>query len=187
MKTVATKRKIWLGLALILTLAATAYLWVNDAKTVGEADLVVAAAEPQANRTTSATNDAARTPDKLPDRELQEASRDIFVVPRKEPEPEQKKSAVTLAPPPPVNLSAPPVAQVAPPPTAPPLPFTYIGRLDEDGKYTVFLGARGRNYAVKVGEVIAQVYRVDEIKPPMMTMTYLPLSIKQTMQIGEAN
>lgn len=190
MKSTATPRKLWLGTALLLTLAATAYFWINDGNTVDEADFVVAAAAPQPPGEVNSKQNIAKAPaDQLPARALQAAGRDIFAVPRRESEPEQKESA---PPPPPLPPQVrPPILPalpvVPPPPTAPPLPFIYIGKLGEEGQYTVFLSARGRNFAVKAGEVVAQVYRIEEIKPPMMTMTYLPMKIKQTMQIGEAN
>jgi len=73
-------------------------------------------------------------------------------------------------------------------PSAPPLPFVYIGMMAESGSgVTVFLGNQDRVYAVKEGDAIESSYRVDEIKAPVMVLTYLPLGVKQTLQIGEAN
>lgn len=85
------------------------------------------------------------------------------------------------APPPPPELLPPP------PPTAPPLPFTYFGKLVADGEVRVFLSTPERNLAVREGDVIDGVYRVDRIRAPLLTLTYLPLNIKQTMHIGETN
>ncbi len=51
----------------------------------------------------------------------------------------------------------------------------------------VFLTTLDRNYIVKSGDVIENTYRVEEIRAPMMTLTYLPLNMKQTLYIGEAN
>lgn len=72
-------------------------------------------------------------------------------------------------------------------PVAPPLPFTYTGKLIEDGAYTVFLAKQDKNLVVKMGEVLDQVWRVEDIKPPLMTFIYLPMNTKLTLQIGEAN
>lgn len=176
------KRQVILAAALLLTLAATAYVWVSDRKAAMV--LTVEAAEPTIRPQLDVRPESAPT---LPARNLPEAASDIFAV-KKEPEPEPKKVVVSppaLPPPPPITL--PPQQTLPPPPAAPPLPFTYLGKLGEDGKFTVFLSVRGRSFAVKTGDTVAQVYRVDEIRPPIMALTYIPMNIKQTMQIGETN
>ncbi len=83
--------------------------------------------------------------------------------------------------------------QVAPPPprlvqpSAPPLPFVYMGKLAEEGeKVVIVLTKQNRSYAVREGDVLDNVYRVDEVRAPVMILTYLPLNIKQTIQIGES-
>lgn len=82
---------------------------------------------------------------------------------------------------------APPPPKEAPP-AAPPLPFVYMGKLAEQGEMIVILLAKqNRNYTVREGDVLDNIYRVDEVRPPLMTLTYLPLNIKQTIQIGELN
>lgn len=80
--------------------------------------------------------------------------------------------AAAVAPPPP------------PPPQAPPLPFAYLGKLAEGAETKVFLTQGDRNLVVKSGDVIDNTYRVDEIGETMVVMTYLPLSVKQTLPIG---
>jgi hypothetical protein len=77
------------------------------------------------------------------------------------------------------------IPQPAPPPTAPALPFRYIGKLLGDDEYIVFLSLHGKSLSVKMGDVLQQTYRVDEIKPPLMQVTYLPMNIQQTFMIGE--
>lgn len=72
-------------------------------------------------------------------------------------------------------------------PTAPPLPFTYIGNILKDGKTIVFLTEGERNYAVSTGEIIDGNYSVDSIKPNLITLTYLPMHIQQTLPIGAEN
>ena len=39
---------------------------------------------------------------------------------------------------------------------------------------------------VKSGDVIENTYRVEKVMAPTMTLTYLPLNMKQTLYIGEA-
>ena len=82
--------------------------------------------------------------------------------------------------PPPKPVKPPP----PPPPTAPPVPFAYLGMQQIDGRYEVFL-QRGEEVLV-VGEktVIDNTYRVDVIRPPALSLVYLPLNQTQTIAIG---
>lgn len=182
------RRQMFLGAAFAATLAATIYFWVDDSARAAaelvepvEATNVVRPAPAQAAMPTATAVQPPRT------RQLTEVAKDIFAVQHKEPEPQKAvpPPAVVTPPPPPVPV----VTAPAPPPqpVAPPLPFGYIGKLGDEGQYTVFLSLRGRNYAVKAGDVVAQTYRVEDINPPTLTFMYLPMNIKQTMQIGEPN
>lgn len=79
---------------------------------------------------------------------------------------------------------------VAPPPpkpskpTAPPLPFQYLGKLNEEGEIRVFLNQQGKHIIVRVGDVIDGTYSVEEISGGRMTFLYLPLKEKQVLGIG---
>lgn len=86
------------------------------------------------------------------------------------------------APPPP-----PPLKVVPEPPRAPPLPFTYMGKMMEDDQIIVYLSRQDRNYAVKQGQTIDGTYRVDDISGGTMLVTYLPLNQQQILAIGAAN
>jgi hypothetical protein len=87
----------------------------------------------------------------------------------------------TPPPPPPPRPPPPP-----PQPTAPPLPFTYLGSLQQ-GHVTVYFLARGdRAYDVKLGDVLDDTYSVDGISNGQLMFTYLPLKTSQALQIGEA-
>jgi hypothetical protein len=72
-------------------------------------------------------------------------------------------------------------------PSPPPLPFIYLGRMEQDGQTVVFLAKQDRSYVVKAGEVVGDTYRLDEVKAGALEFTYLPLKIRQTLQIREAN
>lgn len=76
------------------------------------------------------------------------------------------------------------VAPPPPPPSAPPLPFTYIGKLVDGGVTTVFLAHRQANLAVKVGEVVENTYRLEQVTDSTITLTYLPLNAQQQMSLG---
>ncbi|OON63782.1 hypothetical protein B0920_10645 [Massilia sp. KIM] len=71
-----------------------------------------------------------------------------------------------------------------PPPSAPPLPFTFIGKSLQDGVWQVYLARGERAYLVRDKDVIDGAYRVDAIKPPVLTLTYLPLNQVQQLNIG---
>jgi len=77
-------------------------------------------------------------------------------------------------------MTAPP----PPPPQAPPLPFSYVGRLVEESDTTVFLASGERNLIVKPGEVIDNTYKVEEVSERAVVLTYLPLSQRQTLPTG---
>lgn len=83
-------------------------------------------------------------------------------------------------PPPPPPPEPPP----PPPPSAPPLPFTFIGKSLQDGQWQIYLARGQRVYLVRENEVIDGTYRVEAIKPPFLTLTYLPLDKAQQLNIG---
>ena len=81
----------------------------------------------------------------------------------------------------------PPPAPIQPMvPTAPPLPFTVLGKKIEDQQWTVFLGMQEQVFIVKANDILNNDYRVETITPPTLTLTYLPLNIQQTISIGTA-
>lgn len=91
-------------------------------------------------------------------------------------------------PPPPPRFVPPPPA--APPPiivpTAPPLPFTYLGRYGDTASRTIILSKGERVYTVTEGDVIENTYRVEKLTAGMVNLTYLPLNIQQSLRTGEA-
>lgn len=72
------------------------------------------------------------------------------------------------------------------PPPPPPVPFTYMGKMLEDGEAVVFLTRDGRNYVVRKGATLDGQYRVDAIGTRTMELTYLPAKAKQSLAIGSA-
>jgi hypothetical protein len=85
-------------------------------------------------------------------------------------------------PPPPPKPTPPPPP---PPPTAPPLPYSYLGRYVEDGRLIILLVRNDRIYTVSEGEVLDNTYRVERLARGWLEMTYLPLNIRQTLATGE--
>ena len=74
------------------------------------------------------------------------------------------------------------VANVAEKPSAPPLPFRYFGRLTENGRTEVFVMRGDDLLAIAPGQKIGE-YRVDQIADASISFTYLPLKMKQTLDL----
>jgi hypothetical protein len=90
-----------------------------------------------------------------------------------------------VAPPPPPP--APVVVVAPPPPTAPPNPFTVMGSYARPGDATVYFLTRGdRVFDVHVGDTIDNTYSVDSAANGLLTLTYKPLNIQQTLPIGDS-
>jgi hypothetical protein len=121
-------------------------------------------------------NDARRSVD-AGDLDLAQLRRDA-----EEGEPANVFTSKSWYVPPPPPPPPPPV--VPPPPTAPPLPFTFLGRYQDAGKPVFFLVRGDRILTVKEGDIIEGNYRVDGVKGSTLGLTYLPLDIKQSLEIG---
>ena len=82
-------------------------------------------------------------------------------------------------------LVIPPIKKVKPPPpppVAPPIPFIYMGKLDNTPAGTqIFLMANNKLYTVVKGEKIDQQWRFDNEEGELLRLTYLPLSLQQTL------
>lgn len=83
-------------------------------------------------------------------------------------------------PPPVVIVPAPP-----PKPTAPPLPFTYLGKMLDAGVWEAYLARGEETFVVREHGVVDANYRVETIAPPTMTIIYVPLKQMQTLSIGD--
>jgi hypothetical protein len=169
---ISKKHRSWiLGAALLLTVAATASVNQQD-----DGDIGLVHPNPAKIREPLSTHESSA---------IEELPTEILVDKLKRPALPEKVKDMFIAkswyvpPPPPKFL---------PRPVAPPLSFHYIGKmLEEDNHSAVFLEKQSRIFVVREGDAIDTNYRVDAISPPLMTLTYLPLDIKQTVQIGEAN
>lgn len=79
----------------------------------------------------------------------------------------------------------------APPqaPQVPQLPFTYLGKVIDDGKLSVFLARGEDSYSLQAGrkQKIDAQYRVDKVTESSVTFTYLPMNARQTLDIPAVN
>lgn len=86
---------------------------------------------------------------------------------------------------PPTPPSPPPPKLVAPPPPqAPPLPFSFVGMLEDSAKPTAFLARGDALLIVLAGDTLDGNYRVDTVSPKEIALTYLPLNQKQHIWIS---
>jgi hypothetical protein len=93
------------------------------------------------------------------------------------------KPAPTLAS---VTESAVNVAPVVQVPTAPPLPFQFIGRMDDRSDLQVFLQNGEKIYVVRKGDVIDETWKIERISDMELSLVYLPLHLSQTLSVGSA-
>ena len=88
---------------------------------------------------------------------------------------------------PPAPPPAPVVVIKPPPPTAPPLPFTVMGRYAHPGDATVyFLTRDDRVFDVHIGDTIDNIYSVDSAANGQLLLTYKPLNIQQSLPLGDS-
>ena len=162
------QRQRWLVLGGILTLTLTAVVYLDE-DTPGDDGVVADAGT--ARNADAQRNATAVQPESLNLGALRRQADE------KKPGDAFASRSWYVPPPPPKALP--------PPPLAPPaLPFTYMGRMVDEGKTTVFLTRQDRSYAVKEGEVLEGTYRIDRIDAGSVTLTYLPLNMQQTLAMG---
>lgn len=90
-----------------------------------------------------------------------------------------RRKAWYVPPPPPVRPAAPQT------PEAPPLPFRYMGRLEESPDHVTYFLTKGERLIIAaVGDVIDGVYRMESVQEGQLTFTYLPLAIRQELEMG---
>ncbi|SFI02037.1 hypothetical protein SAMN04515618_1087 [Collimonas sp. OK307] len=83
-------------------------------------------------------------------------------------------------PPPPKELPPPP----PPPPTAPPMPFNFVGLLQDQAKPTAFLAKDDQLLLVTTGDTVEGIYRIDSVSAKEIVLTYLPLNQRQSILIS---
>ncbi len=67
-------------------------------------------------------------------------------------------------------------------PEAPPLPFRYLGKMQEGDKLSVFVANGEESLVIAQGQKIGE-YRVDSITDEEIRFTYLPLKTKQVLPL----
>jgi len=163
----------WVFYAIVLVLTLTAVRWAGG-QDRAEPRTTVAY---QAERPDRPARDAATKAEAVPEVRLDRLERRAAASPAGDPFRARSWEPELVA----VRRNLPP-----PPPQAPPLPFTYLGRMIDDEKTTVFLTRQDRNYVVRLGDTLDGTYRVENIAEEGLVLTYLPLGAEQTLPFGAA-
>ncbi|MFW5425872.1 MAG: hypothetical protein ACKE8R_01340 [Methylophagaceae bacterium] len=71
-------------------------------------------------------------------------------------------------------------------PSTPPFPFTYIGKLTEEGVTKVFLLQDQSLLILREGDKVGSNYQLKAITEKQLRWKYLPLNTTQNMSIGKA-
>ena len=71
-------------------------------------------------------------------------------------------------------------------PTLPPIPFQFVGRLDDRRDLQVFLQDGEKLYVVRKGDVIDKTWRIEGISDVELSFVYLPLHLSQTLSVGSS-
>jgi len=79
-----------------------------------------------------------------------------------------------------------PQAVRPPRPQTPPVPYKYFGKMMEGDVPHAFLYQGDNVVVAKVGDVLASNYRVENIAPGSVSLTYLPLGTRQIVPLGES-
>ncbi len=162
----ATQRRIGLACALLLAIAITV---VGDDKSI----LVESPKPPAPGEPAPANQARIEAPEKTAPIEVAKLSRvppvadgvDVF-------------AAKSWIRPTPVRTAlAPPPAQ----PAAPPMPFQYVGQIQGREGPTILLSRGAESFSVKTGEAIDNDYRLESVTGESLTIVYLPLNERQTL------
>ncbi|MCK0512055.1 hypothetical protein [Aromatoleum buckelii] len=163
------RRRFVIGAALVATLAATWWAASLEDETGLAADEDSAVRD---SRRAPATTRRARVPQPMPS--LNGLSVDRAPLP---------DVAADILPPmqlhPPAELAVP-----SPVPDAPPLPFRFVGALEERGELTAFLLEGEQLRVVRAHDTIDDRYRVERVTTAFIEFTYLPRRTRQVLTVS---
>ncbi len=170
-----SRRKLLLGGALALTLAAT--LWSALSPDADEA-----LAQPVAGERRAAA--PAARPSALAASAAEPLVATNWAAVERQPWalPENSYFAAWAPPPPPPapkQVAAPP--QPPPAPVAPAFPYQLIGRLVDGDQAQALLAGPNRSLAAKAGDVVDGQWRVDQVTERGLSLTWLPAQLTQNI------
>lgn len=104
-----------------------------------------------------------------------------------DPDPFSPRGWQAPPPPAPAPVAAAPVSTApvapAPPPGPPPLPFRFVGSLNDGGDQIVYLARGDEALVVRAGEVLERTYKVSAITASQIEFEHLPTGQKQTLAL----
>jgi hypothetical protein len=181
------KQRYWLFGLLLLTVLATIWTAVKNESPSSE-DMLIAQQNATVVRQTSGRsrpnraatkpmqhNDAAATSNIIADRNLttQMGSRsylpithNVFSVQTWQPLLTKAESKARLA------LS---------PPMAPPIPYTYVGKVEEEGEIEYFVLQQNKLINLKIGQLLQGQWRLDSEDTQYLNWTFVPMDLPQTL------
>lgn len=183
--------KLWIGGALLATLAAVYFAPDPDADSDSVSEPVRRSSAPAAALTTAGSTEssgAATLPSANGGLDLRIHARDA--------EADMGNLFGAAQTPPPVVAAAGKAAPekrrrgAPPPPTkpqAPPLPFEYRGRWAGEASVAYFLQWNDRNLVLHVGDSVDNTYKLEQAGAGQLTFVYLPLNQKQSLAVGDVN
>jgi len=177
-------RRALLGIALAITIAAVIFQGAAEDDSspapASARDVPSVRAAPEAGQTALPSQQALTLlSDQLGKQRLLAGARaDLFDTPGWAPEAIERAEQMAIQ----KRVAAEPPA----PPRAPPLPFTFFGRLLDGDRRQVFLTHRNQTLIVGKGETFDRVYRLDRIEDETLHFTYLPLGQAQVLAIPGA-
>ncbi len=174
------KRKMIIGGVLVATVVAAVLVEVDDEPESHISETLQSGRTAQDRAKKPEVNATQLDVSKLGQRKFSPVAGELFAstnwVPKRAVIDDEEQQAIRMAQA--AKASAPPA------PTAPPLQFKYAGKAISDNETWVFLSQSGENLITKIGGKINDTYRLDSVNDVAITMTYLPLNIKQTLTIN---
>lgn len=119
----------------------------------------------------SSVRDASLDPSRVR-RDVRPVVADAFAARSWAPPPKRQAAVAAVDLPPP------------PPPEPPPLPYTYLGMLGDGDRTTLFLAQGEHDVAVREGDVVDGVWRLDHVDAQRAQFTYLPLQKPRSLNLG---
>lgn len=86
----------------------------------------------------------------------------------------------------PLSFRPPPPPSASPRPTAPPLPFRYVGAIDETGQRRALIMQGEHLHILGSGDEIDGRYRVERIGEAGIDFLYLPLQQRQSLSLSRS-
>jgi len=166
------RRRFVIDAALVATLAATWWAASLEDEIGSPAD---EGSRVRDGRRTPETTRRARTPQPMPS--LDGLSVDRALLP---------DVAADILPPtqlhPPAELAIPSPTPAVP--DAPPLPFRFVGALEERGELTAFLLEGEQLRVVRAHDTLDDRYRVERVTTAFIEFTYLPRRMRQVLTVS---